>query len=181
MHADKPALSEEVVVNSGMLKNVFVYISAGITGTYERPKIPVFIDQKGCAYEPHVFGMQAGQPLVIKNSDDTLHNIHALPNTNEEFNKGQPAGSADLKKTFTNPDVMVKFKCDVHPWMTAYVGVLEHPFFSVTGVDGSFTIGGLPAGDYELTAWHEKYGTAMQRIRLGGLDVREIDFKYTPQ
>ena len=126
MHADKPLLSEEVVVgDGGALQNVFVYVKSGVKGEYPCPKDPVMINQKGCHYEPHVFGMHTGQLLLIKNSDDTLHNIHALPNNNDEFNKGQPSGSADLKKTFTKPDVMVKFKCDVHSWMSAYVGVLR--------------------------------------------------------
>jgi plastocyanin len=179
MHTDAPATSEEVLVNNGMLKNVFVYLKSGVTGTYPKPSTPVMINQKGCHYEPHVFGMQAGQMLVIKNSDDTLHNIHALPNNNEEFNKGQPSGSADLKKTFTKADVMVKFKCDVHPWMTAYVGVLEHPFFSVSGDDGSFSIKGLPAGDYEVAAWHEKYGTQTAKIKVGAGEAKSQDFKFS--
>lgn len=179
MHGDKAPTSEEVIVNNGMLKNVFVYVKSGVTGTYPKPSTPVTINQKGCTYEPHVFGMQAGQPIVIKNSDDTLHNIHALPNNNEEFNKGQPAGSADLKKTFTKADVMVKFKCDVHPWMTAYVGVLEHPFFSVSGDDGGFSIKGLPAGDYEVEAWHEKYGTQTAKLKVGAGEAKTQDFKFS--
>lgn len=179
MHADKPATSEEVVVNAnGTLKNVFVYVKSGVTGTYEAPKTPVMIDQHGCQYRPHVFGMQVKQMLVIKNSDDTLHNIHALPNNNEEFNKGQPATSADLKKTFLKADVMVKFKCDVHPWMTAYVGVLEHPFYAVTGDDGTFSIKGLPAGDYEVEAWHEKYGVQTAKLKVGAGEAKTADFKF---
>ena len=180
MHADKPATSEEVVVNgNGTLKNVFVYVKSGVTGTYEAPKTAVTINQTGCQYQPHVFGMQAKQKLVIKNSDDTLHNIHALPTNNEEFNKGQPSGSADLPKTFTKADVMVKFKCDVHPWMTAYVGVLDHPFYAVTGDDGTFSIKGLPAGDYEVEAWHEKFGTKTAKIKVGAGEAKTADFKFS--
>ena len=101
MHADNPLKSEETIVNAnGTLQNVFVYVKSGVKGTYDCPKEPVVIDQKGCQYHPHVFGMHTGQMLLIKNSDDTLHNIHALPNNNEEFNKGQPSGAVDLKKTF---------------------------------------------------------------------------------
>jgi hypothetical protein len=102
-----------------------------------------------------------------------------LPTANNEFNKGQPAGAADLKTTFTKPEVMVKFKCDVHPWMTAYVGVLEHPFFAVTGDDGTFTIKGLPAGDYEVEAWHEKLGTQTAKIKVGAGEAKTADFKFT--
>jgi plastocyanin len=183
MHADKPLTSEAVVVNgNGTLKNVFVYVKSGVTGTYPKPSTPVTINQKGCTYEPHVFGMQAGQLLLIKNSDDTTHNIHASPNAagNSEFNNGQPSGAPDLKKTFTKSEVMVPFKCDVHPWMSAYVGVLEHPFFAVTGDDGTFTIKGLPAGDYEVEAWHEKYGVQTQKIKVGAGEAKTADFKFKP-
>jgi hypothetical protein len=125
--------------------------------------------------------MHTGQLLLIKNSDDTTHNIHAMPNNsdNNEFNNAQPAGSADLKKTFKAPEVMVKVKCDLHSWMTAYVGVLEHPFFSVTGADGSFAIKNLPAGDYEIEAWHEKYGTQTAKIKVGDGETKTQDFKFS--
>lgn len=180
MHADSPLMSEEVVVgDNGALKNVFVYVKSGIKGDYPCPKEPVMIDQKGCRYEPHVFGMHTGQMLVIKNSDDTLHNIHALPNNNDEFNFGQPSGAADKKKTFMKSDVMVKFKCDVHTWMSAYVGVLEHPFYSVSGADGAFSLKNLPAGDYEIVAWHEKYGEQSAKLKVGDGEAKTQDFKFS--
>src|SRR2546422_775698 len=113
MHADKPLLSEEVVVgDGGALQNVFVYVKSGVKGEYPCPKESVMINQKGCHYEPHVFGMHTGQLLLIKNSDDTTHNIHAMPEKNAEFNNAQPAGALDLKKTFKTPEVLVHFKCD---------------------------------------------------------------------
>jgi len=145
MHMDEPLRSERVIVNeNGTLRNVFVYVKNGLAGrTYERPKTPVEINQKGCQYFPHVMGMQAKQPLKIKNSDDTLHNIHALPEKSREFNIGQPIKGMVNTKTFANPEVMVTLKCDVHPWMSAYVGVLDHPFYSVTGEDGAFSLEGL--------------------------------------
>jgi plastocyanin len=181
MHADKPATSEEVVVGGGgALKNVFVYVKSGLTGTYEAPKTPAMITQKGCTYTPHVFGIQVGQLLEIKNEDDTLHNIHALPTTNEEFNKGQPAGSPDIKRKFAKPEVMVKFKCDVHPWMSAYVGVVENPFYGTTGDDGTFALKGLPAGTYEVEAWHEKYGTQTQKVTVGAGESKAVEFKFKP-
>ena len=179
LHADKPATSEEVVVNAnGTLKNVFVYLKSGVTGTYPKPATPVMINQKGCTYDPHVFGMQAGQMILIKNSDDTLHNIHALPNNNEEFNKGQPAGSVPLVKAFRKPEVMVRIKCDVHPWMTAYVGVLEHPFFAVTGPDGKFELKGLPPGTYTIEAWQEKLGTTTASVTIGAKESKEVAFTF---
>jgi len=175
-------MSEDVIVNdNGTLRNVFVYVKSGLPSgrTYEVPKEPVIIEQKGCEYIPHVFGMMAKQLLLIKNDDDTLHNIHAMPTVNEEFNKGQPAGSPDLKRTFTKPEVMVHFKCDVHPWMSAYVGVMDNPFYSVTGADGTFVLKGLPAGDYEIVAWHEKYGEQSQKVKVADGETKTVDFKFS--
>lgn len=181
MHADNPLLSEEVVVNAnGTLRNVFVYIKSGLAGkTYEPPKTPVELDQAGCHYVPHVFGMMAKQPLKIVNSDDTLHNIHALPTKSKEFNVGQPNKGMETVRTFAEPEIMVHLKCDVHPWMSAYVGVMSNPFYSVTGDDGTFSIRGLPAGDYEVVAWHEKYGTQTQKLKVGDGEAKTIDFKFS--
>jgi hypothetical protein len=180
MHADSPLMSEEVVVNpDGTLKNVFVYVKSGLEGkTFDTPKTPVTIDQTGCHYVPHVFGMMAKQPLRIVNSDDTLHNIHAMPTKSAEFNVGEPNKDMAVTRTFANPEIMVHFKCDVHPWMSAYVGVLNHPFYSVTGDGGTFSLKGLPAGDYEVAAWHEKYGEQVQKIKVGDGEAKTIDFKF---
>jgi hypothetical protein len=180
MHADTPLVSEEVVVNAnGTLKNVFVYVKGGLEGkTFETPKTPVEIDQEGCQYRPHVFGMMAKQPLKIKNSDDTLHNIHAMPAKSKEFNIGQPNKGMETTRTFAEPEVMVHFKCDVHPWMSAYVGVLSHPFYSVSGDDGTFAIKNLPSGEYVIEAWHEKYGTQTQKIKVGDGEAKTADFKF---
>jgi hypothetical protein len=129
-------------------------------------------------YTPRVFGMQAKQPLKIKNDDDTLHNVHALPTKSKEFNIGQPNKGMETTRTFAEPEVMVKFKCDVHPWMAAYVGVLPHPFFSTTGADGAFAIKGLPAGTYEIEAWHEKYGTQTQKITVADGEAKALAFTF---
>jgi uncharacterized protein (DUF2141 family) len=182
MHADSPLVSEEVVVNpDGTLKNVFVYIKSGLTKTYDAPKTPVKLDQTGCHYVPHVFGMMAKQPLQIVNDDDTLHNIHAQPQAdgNKEFNLGQPTKGQEATRTFANPEVMVHFKCDVHPWMSAYVGVLNHPFYSVTGDNGTFSLKALPAGEYEVAAWHEKYGEQVQKIKVGDGETKTVGFKFS--
>ena len=149
MHADSPLMSEEVVVNpDGTLRNVFVYIKSGLTKTYEAPKTPVEVDQTGCHYVPHVFGMMAKQPLKIVNNDDTLHNIHAMPQVegNKEFNLGQPNKGQEATRTFANPEVMVHFKCDVHPWMSAYVGVLEQPLLQRNGREWHFLPEGTTGG-----------------------------------
>ena len=171
-------LSEEVVINpNGTLKNVFVYVKKGLEGQkFETPKEPVIFDQKGCHYEPHVFGIQVGQPFEILNSDDTLHNVHALPKSSKEFNLGMPLKGMKLTKSFTAPEVMVKIKCEVHPWMNAWGGVLDHPFYSVTGEDGTFSLKGLPPGEYEVEAWHEKYGIQTATVKVP--DTSEVNFTF---
>lgn len=175
-------ISEEVTVNTnGTLKNVFVYVREGLEGkTFSPPTEPAVLDQKGCWYEPHVFGIQVNQPLEIINSDNTLHNVHSLPAVNKEFNLGMPIQGMKLRKSFSKPETMVKFKCDVHPWMASYAGVLEHPFYSVTSGEGTFEIKDLPPGSYVIEAWHEKYGIQSQKVSLEAADSSaSIELKYT--
>ena len=171
--------SEEVLVNSnGTLKNVFVYVKEGLSGkTFETPKTPVTFDQQGCQYHPHVFGIQTGQTLEILNSDDTLHNVHALPANSQQFNLGMPLKGMKLKKTFAKPEIMVKIKCEVHPWMRAFAGVVGSPFFGVTGDGGTTDIKDLPAGEYTLEAWHEKYGAQTQKVTVTDKD-QEVTFNF---
>lgn len=174
--------SEEWAINpDGTLKNVFVYVKEGLEGQlFTPPQEPVVLDQQGCRYTPHVFGLQTNQPLELVNSDSTLHNVHALPQANKEFNLGMPIPGMKMKKTFTTPEIMVKFKCDVHPWMSAYAGVLPHPFFSVSDEKGSFEIKDLPAGEYVIEAWHEKLGTQVRTVRIESQEAGpEITFQYS--
>ena len=168
---------------------VFVYVKKGIKGKYDPPAEPVVIDQKGCMYTPHVFGMIAGQGMDIKNSDPTNHNIHSLAKKNRQFNFGQPQQNM-IKKlrgkgSFTRPEVMVRIKCDVHSWMSTYCGVMTHPFFDVTKSHfdttnkderGTFAINELPAGDYELEAWHEKFGKITKKVTVGDGETKEVEF-----
>ncbi len=134
-----PVYTQDVEVNAnGTLKDVFVYVKEGVTGNYPAPTTPVVLDQQGCQYHPHVFGIQAGQPLKIVNNDGTLHNIHALPKTNAEFNIGQPFKGMETVKKFDKAEMPVRFKCDVHKWMGAYAGVVNNPFFAVTNDQGDF-------------------------------------------
>jgi len=176
----EPVYVESVVVNpDSTLKNVFVYVKSGLEGkTFSAPSTSVKIDQNGCHYNPHVLGIQVNQPLEIVNSDSTLHNVHGMPTQSKEFNLGMPIQGMKLTRKFDKPEVMVKFKCDVHPWMNAYLGVLEHPFFSVTDETGTFEIKDLPAGTYTLEAWHEKYGTQTQEITVDETGSVTADFTF---
>lgn len=180
MHPDGLTADSVIVNPNGTLKNVFVYVKEGLAGkTFETPKTPVVFDQKGCQYSPKVFGIQVNQPLEIVNSDSTLHNVHALSTSNPQFNIGMPIQGMKLKKTFAKPEVMVKIKCEVHPWMSAYAGVLEHPFYAVTGDDGSFSLKDLPPGQYVLEAWHEKYGVQTQSVTIqSDTDAPVVSFPY---
>jgi plastocyanin len=171
---------EKIVVGDNQaLENVFVYVKDGLGNyVYDTPTTPAKIDQKECRYHPHVFGMRVGQPLEILNSDPTLHNIHAMPKSNSEFNNGQPIQGMKMTHTFDKKEIMVPFKCDVHGWMNAYVGVLNHPYFAVTDASGTFTLKSLPPGTYTIEAWHEKLGTMTQTVTVGAKETKEIAFTF---
>ncbi len=175
-----PIQAEDVIVNSnGTLKNVFVYVKQGLEGqTFPVPSESISLDQKGCQYHPHVFGVQVGQPVNIINSDPTLHNVHGMPKESKEFNIGMPIQNMKLARKFDKPEVMVKFKCDVHPWMSAYAGIMAHPFFAVTNEEGAFELKDLPAGNYVVEAWHEKYGVQTQNITVTDA-AQTADFTFT--
>lgn len=152
----------EKVINDGAghLANVFVYVKSGLPPlAYPAPTEKIELDQLGCTFSPRVLGIRVGQTLVIKNSDRTIHNVFAQAGANPQFNQGLPYENMSFEKTFAQPEVMKTLHCNVHPWMAAYVGVLDHPYFAVTGSDGKFTIPNLPPGTYTLAAWHEFLGT----------------------
>jgi plastocyanin len=180
LHGDAVHTEKVVHDDAGNLANVFVYVKEGLTGNYQTPADAHVLDQLGCQYSPHVSGMQTGQKLVIRNSDPTLHNVHAMPTINKEFNMGQPFQGMELEHTFDKAEVMVRFKCDVHPWMASYMGVLDHPYFGISGADGSYSIGDLPAGDYVVEAWHEELGTQTQNITVEDGGAAEISFDFSP-
>jgi plastocyanin len=170
---------DTITVNNGGLENVFVYVKTGLDDyAFDTPTQAVTLDQKGCAYTPHVFGVRVGQPIEIVNSDPTLHNVHALATANREFNFGQNIQGMKHVRTFTAPEVMVHFKCDVHNWMSAYVGVLNHPYFAVTANGGAFELKNLPAGTYTIEAWHEKLGTQTQTVTLSEKDAKPVNFTF---
>jgi hypothetical protein len=138
----------------------------------------VTLDQNGCQYKPHVMGIMVGQPYKILNSDGVLHNIHTLPKINPSFNKGMPATLKETTTTFGKPEGVFQIKCDVHPWMNAWIAVFTHPFYNVTGTDGKFTISGLDPGTYEITAWHERLGTQTASITVGANETKSQNFKF---
>ena len=175
-----PQQQETFVVGSaGTLANVFVYVKGGLGNyLYDAPTQPATLDQRGCRYTPHVFGVRVGQPIEIINSDPTLHNIHAVPKANQEFNTGQPIQGMKMTHAFTAAEVMVPFKCDVHGWMNAYVGILQHPYFSVTGTDGKFELKPLPPGTYTVEAWHERLGTMTESVTLGQTETKNVMFHF---
>lgn len=171
---------EDVVVNdNGTLQNVFVYVKDGLGNrTFETPKTPATLDQHGCLYSPHVVALQAGQDLKILNSDNTNHNIHPMPTNNREWNQSMAPKQEPLMRNFPREEIMIPVKCNIHPWMKSYIGVLKHPFFAVTGKDGSYEIKGLPPGTYTIEAWHEKYKTQTQQVTVGPKESKSIDFTY---
>ncbi|NUM78313.1 hypothetical protein HUU40_28460 [candidate division KSB1 bacterium] len=171
--------SEEIVVNDNeTLRNVFVYIADGVAHKYPSPAEPVVLNQEGCRYTPRVFGIQTGQPLQILNSDNTMHNVHAASQQNPPFNLGMTRHTKQLTRTFSRREIMIPIRCNVHPWMAAYAGVLEHPFYAVTGENGSYRLGPLPPGEYVVTAWHEKLGRSEQRVTLGDSVKQAVDFAF---
>ena len=174
-----PQAQETYMVTDGKLENVFVYVKDGLGAySFDAPTTTLTFDQKNCRYHPHVFGVRVGQPVEIMNSDPTLHNIHALPKDNAEFNNGQPIQGMKMTHTFTAKEVMVPFKCDVHGWMNAYVGVMDHPFFAVTDKDGKFSLKGLPPGTYTIEAWHEKLGVQTATVTLGAKETKDANFSF---
>jgi hypothetical protein len=172
--AHKDPMFEETVVagDKGELANVVVYINPPegkkLTGGNSKPAV---LDQKGCMYVPHVVAMQVGQSLLVKNSDAFLHNVHTLALDNAATNFGMPTVDEAGKKVGPyNTAENIKVKCDVHPWMTAWIVVVDSPFYAVTGEDGTYKIDtkGLADGDYELVFWQEKYGKKSQKISVKG-------------
>jgi plastocyanin len=177
----KGAPNEVLVLGSGnTMGNVLVSVSKGLPAgkTYPAPKTAAVLDQKGCQYVPRVLGIQVGQPYRILNSDGIMHNVNALAKVNRGFNRPMPGTMKEVTGTFDREENIFQMKCDVHPWMTAYVAVLSHPFYSVTAPDGKFTISGLDAGTYVITAWHERLGTQTATVTVGAKETKAQDFTF---
>jgi plastocyanin len=174
-----PAVDESTVVNdNGTLANVVVYVKDGPNVASGPDQIgPAILDQKDCRYSPHVLAVRTGEPVDVTSHDPTLHNVHVLASVNAAENFSETAIGATHRLTFTAPEA-VHVKCDVHPWMSAYIFVLDHPFFAVTGKEGTFQIPRLPSGNYTLVAWHEKYGTVERPFAVDGTSLVNVDLEY---
>jgi plastocyanin len=186
-HKDKIPLKDTFVfgTNNGKdtLANVLVYVSKGLEGKdFDPPSKPVLLDQVGCMYSPHVVAVMVGQTLTVRNSDETLHNVMSSPRENPPFNFGQPVAEQTNDIKFEQPEMKINTKCFMHPWMSAYIHVLPHPFFAVTGDDGTFKIQGLPPGEYEIRVLHESSmaqpSPASAKITIAAGDTKTIDFTY---
>lgn len=170
--------AEDVLVNpNSTLKNVYVRLT-NVTGTFEAPKDPAVVTQEACMYRPRVQGIMAGQTLQVKNGDKTLHNVHTYKGTQTMFNQAQIPNAPAIEKRFNDSGAIVKFKCDVHPWMAGFVAVSSHPFFAVTGDDGSFELKNVPAGAYKMEAWHEKGITKTVDVTVAANGVAEAKFSF---
>jgi plastocyanin len=174
-----PPVQETVKVNeNGTLANVFVYVKEGLGDMrFPVPQQATVIDQQGCRYIPHVSAVRAGQTLTFRNSDGIMHNVNASPSENRPFNFSQPV-SMDTNRTLNTPEVMIPIRCDVHGWMNSYVGVVAHPFHSVSNEEGTFDLSTLPPGDYVLEAWHERYGTVTQNVTVATGETAEVTFDF---
>jgi len=173
---------ETVKVSDGGLENVIVYVSSGLpTGvSYPPPTDPVEVDQQNCHYIPHVFTLRTNQQVKIKNSDMTLHNIHAFPANNPQFNVGQPVAGMVNETKFAKPetDPPMPIRCDVHKWMGAFVGVFDHPYHTVSKNGGTFELK-VPPGNYEVTAWHERFGKKTMMVQVGDNEKKEAAFSFS--
>jgi plastocyanin len=174
--------NEALVLGSGnTMANVMVHVVSGLPAgkSWPVPTTPVTMEQNGCQYKPHVMGIMVGQTFTVLNDDGILHNVHALPKVNATFNMAMPPTRKQATTTFGKAEGMFVIKCDVHPWMQSYMGVFTNPFFAVTGPDGKYTIANLPAGTYEIEAWHEKLGTQKATVTVGASDTKTASFKFS--
>lgn len=175
-----PISSDAVLAKAGKLQNAFVWLKSGLE-SYKgspAPPEPIVMDQKGCMYAPHVIGARVGQKVVFLNSDPVLHNVRAVAETNATFNDMMPTKDMRIEKVFDKTEVPVRAKCDVHPWMTAFLGVVPHPFFAVSGAAGEFTLVNVPVGQYEIEAWHEVLGRQKQTVQVKARETSTVALTF---
>jgi hypothetical protein len=179
MHASNQLYPENVVTGPGnSLRNVVVYISAGLSDDPPAPSTPAIFDQQGCHYPTHVLAVRIGQEIKISNSDPFSHNIHPMARVNREWNKMQPPGTPPFSYAYDHEEI-IPIKCNIHPWMQGYFIILKTSHFTVTGEDGRFTLPNLPPGHYVVTAWHEAYGTQTKEISVTSEGQLSLDFTFS--
>jgi plastocyanin len=179
LHGDRPPLYETLVVNpNSTVKGALVTIRGKVPGDYPLPSQPVVVDQLGCTFVPHVVAMMAGQEIEFRNSDPVSHNIRGAPTRNLAFNSVFTAKTSTRSK-LEAPEIGIPLKCDIHFWMSGYVHVLSHPFFAVTGDDGSFVISGVPPGNHTLLVWHETLKSQTQAVTVKAGEVKEVEFTFS--
>ncbi len=173
-----PVRSEDAAINdNGTVQYAVVYVKDGLGDKrFDPPAQPAILDQKGCVYRPHVLSVMAGQEINVLNSDSTTHNVHPIPRNNDEWNESQPPKGDKLVKRFTNEEIAIPVKCNVHPWMRSYVAVVKNPYHAVTGNDGTYTLKNLPPGEYTIALWTERFGTQEQKVSLAAKDSKTADF-----
>lgn len=179
-HHGKPIDESLLVSSKGGIANAFVYVKTGLEGkNFEIPSTPVTIDQNGCWFRPRIVGIQTNQILQVTNSDPVTHNIHPMGQINREWNHSQGAGDLPLTRKFIKPEIMIPVKCNIHHWMRAYIGVVDHPYFAISKQDGRYAIPGLPPGRYTIEVWHESLGTQEQEVTVPphGSTVVNVTFK----
>jgi plastocyanin len=179
-HPGGPPLAGDVLVQDGRLQNAVVYVKEGLGDRiFAIPSEPLVSDQKGCEFLPRIMGAQVDQPVRFLNSDPTAHNVHGLSHTSQEWNFSLGVKGASRTITLEKPEVMIQIKCDIHPWMRAYLGVFDHPYFALSGADGSFVLRNLPPGEYTIEAWHERFGTRSQQVSLSEKEGKTLEFTFT--
>jgi plastocyanin len=179
-HPEGNPRAGDVLVNNGKLQNAVVYVKEGLGDrVFAVPTEPITIDQKGCVFSPRIATVRVGQPLHFVNSDPMAHNVRGLTKVARAWNFSLGVKGATRTITVDKPEVMIGLKCDIHPWMRAYIGAFDHPYFAVTGADGQFMLKDLPPGEYTIEAWHERFGTRSQKVVLGAKETKNIGFTFT--
>jgi len=177
--SSKPLMTDYLIVRNGKLQNAFVWISKGMEGkNFPLPSDEVVVDQRQCAYQPHVLGVRVGQSISFLNSDAFLHNVHSMAKENERFNLSLANKNQKITRKLMRPEIMLKAKCDIHPWMGGYIGAVEHPYFGVSDENGEVKLAQVPPGQYELSVWHETLGTQTQKLEIKKASNLKLDFKF---
>ncbi|MCI0436971.1 MAG: carboxypeptidase regulatory-like domain-containing protein [Gemmatimonadetes bacterium] len=178
-HGNTRVLERAVVAGAdGGLRDVVIYIRNAPAARGQPPATPVVLDQQGCLYTPHVVALRAKQTLLVRNSDETLHNVHVRAQNNKEFNIGQPIRGIESRRSFDNPEIGISVTCDVHGWMSGAIAVFDHDWFDVTSANGGFSIDGVPAGTYTIEAWHETLGTQSRQVTVGAGGDATVEFTF---